>query len=125
MSTKKSVLIVEDEQSLRDALVDQFERKGYKVLQAKDGQEGLRQAFKNQPSIILLDIVLPKMDGITMLEQLRQNAWGKTAKIIILSNLSDWDNTKRAVDLNVRDYLVKSDWKIHDVIKKVKEKIGL
>lgn len=121
--TNKKILVIEDERPLLDALTAKLKQEGFEVIKASDGQEGLNQAIKNQPDLILLDIVLPKMDGITVLENLRKDSWGKTAKVIILSNLSDWNNTSKAVNLNVHDYLVKSDWKIKDVIKKVKNKI--
>lgn len=121
---KKTILIVEDEKSLREALLDKLEREGYKIIEAKDGESGLSLALKHQPDLILLDILLPKKDGLTLLEELRQNAWGKTAKVIMLTNLNDWPNTKKAVDYNVREYLVKSDWKISDVVKVIKKKLA-
>jgi DNA-binding response OmpR family regulator len=123
-SSKKTILIVEDEAPLREALVDKLEREGYKTLSAKDGVDGLTQALENKPDLILLDILLPKKDGLSLLKDLRQNAWGKTAKVIMLTNLSNWSNTKEAVDYNVRDYLVKSDWKISDVVKVVNKKLA-
>jgi two-component system response regulator VicR len=120
---KKKILVIEDEKPLLNALSTKLQNEGYEVIEAENGEIGLKLAIKQQPDLILLDIILPKMDGITVLENLRENAWGKTAKVIILSNLSDWDNTQRAVNLNVHDYLVKSDWNIKDVIKKVKNKL--
>ncbi|MFC1687404.1 two-component system response regulator [Patescibacteria group bacterium] len=122
---KKTVLVVEDETPLLEALVDKFEMSGFKVYQAKNGKDGLEQALSHRPDMILLDIVMPVMDGLTMLEELRKNAWGKTAKVIMLTNLNDWDDTKQAVDQNVYEYLVKADWKIEDVVKKVKNKLDI
>ena len=90
----KKILVVEDEISLRKALADKFRREGFAVLEAKDGEEGLAVALKEQPHIILLDIVLPKMDGMTMLKKLRQeNAWGKSVPVILLTNLSADDDS--------------------------------
>ncbi|MFA6392280.1 MAG: response regulator [Patescibacteria group bacterium] len=120
---KKTILVVEDERPLLNALSTKLQNEGFEVIEAEDGEIGLKLAIKHKPDMILLDIILPKMDGITVLENLRENAWGKTANVIILSNLSDWDNTQKAVNLNVHDYLVKSDWEIKDVIKKVKSKL--
>ncbi len=124
MTTKKTILIIEDESSLREALTDKFEREGFNIISANDGEKGLSMALKHLPDLILLDIILPKKDGLTLLEELRQNSWGKTAKVIILSNLSDWNNTKKAVEQDVHEYLVKSDWKIADVVKIVKKKLS-
>ena len=123
--TKKNqkILIVEDEEDVRQALVDRLTREGFKTSQAKDGQEGLNIARRERPDLILLDIVMPKMDGITMLRKLRQNKWGKKVSIILLTNLSATE--ERIIKGLVQDkpsyYLVKSDWKIEDVVKKVKE----
>ena len=120
---KKKILVIEDEKPLLNALSAKIQTEGFEVLEAENGEDGLKLALKKHPDLILLDIILPKMDGITVLENLRENAWGKTVQVIILSNLSDWNNTSAAVNLNVRDYLVKSDWQIKDVIKKVKSKL--
>lgn len=122
---KPSILIVDDERKLMEALVFKFEAEGFEVWSAYDGEEGLHDALKHQPDIILLDVVMPKMDGITMLEKLRENMWGKTAKVIILSNLSDWSDAQKAIEHHVHDVLIKSDWKIDDVVKKVKEKLAM
>ncbi|MBU2235487.1 response regulator, partial [Patescibacteria group bacterium] len=118
--SKKKILVIEDEKPLINALSAKLQNEGFQVVEANDGKTGLKAALKHKPDLILLDIILPKMDGIGVLENLRENAWGKSAKVIILTNLSDWDSTKKAVNLNVHDYLVKSDWNIKDVVKKVK-----
>ena len=121
----KKVLVVEDETPLRDALESKFELDGFSVTVAQDGEEGLKLALKNHPDMILLDIIMPKMDGLTMLKQLRENAWGKTVKVIIITNLASWDETHKAVNYNIHEYLVKSDWKIEDVVKMVKKKLDV
>lgn len=121
--SKKKILVIEDEKPLINALSAKLQNEGFQVVEANDGKTGLKAALKHKPDLILLDIILPKMDGIGILENLRENAWGKSAKVIILTNLSDWDSTKKAVNLNVHDYLVKSDWNIKDVVKKVKSKL--
>ncbi|MFA5051683.1 MAG: response regulator [Patescibacteria group bacterium] len=123
-TTKKKVLIIEDETPLLEALTDKIEQAGHTVLQAKNGEDGLDTALKHKPDLILLDILLPKKNGLEVLEELRQNAWGKTVKVIMLTNVDDWENTKKAVTYDVRDYLVKSDWKISDVIKIINKKLS-
>ncbi len=120
-----TVLIVEDEQDIRQTLVDRFIREGFKVFEAKDGVQGLRLALKERPDLILLDIVMPKMDGIAMTKKLRQHAWGKKAAVIMLTNLSDLKKVSEALESGGYDYLVKSDWKIEDVVKKVKQKLSI
>jgi DNA-binding response OmpR family regulator len=117
------VLIVEDEKALRTALTARFEREGFEVLEAPDGKEGLAIALREHPHMILLDIIMPVMDGLTMLDLLRENAWGRTAPVIALTNLSEWGDVNHAVDKNVHDYLVKSDWSLDDIVKKVRSKL--
>lgn len=117
------ILIIDDEPALLNALVDKFTRAGFKVLIAENGKEGLESAFKNQPDLILLDIIMPVMDGITMLYQLRKDKWGKNVKVILLTNLSDPGKISKPLTQKVNGYLVKSDWTLKDIIKQVTKKL--
>ena len=121
----KRVLIVEDEPPELRALVDKFSREGFEALEAKNGEEGLNLALETHPDLILLDIVMPKMDGLTMLKKLREDEWGRGVPVIVLTNLSDGDKARDAIYHGVYDYLVKADWKLEDVIKKVKEWLSM
>jgi two-component system alkaline phosphatase synthesis response regulator PhoP len=123
--TNKTVLIVEDEVVLLQALVDAFGAEGFTALGAANGEEGLAVAREKHPDIILLDIIMPKMDGMTMLKQLQGDAWGKQVPVIILTNLSDYRTVADALSKGVHDFLVKSDWEIEDVIKAVRQKLGI
>ena len=126
MAEKKySVLVVEDESAVSEALEDKFGREGFDVLVAKDGAIGLKVALKEAPDLILLDIIMPIMDGITMLEKLHKNKKGKKIPVIMLTNLSDSARVEEARKEGVNDYLIKSDWKLDDVVKKVKEKLSI
>jgi DNA-binding response OmpR family regulator len=122
--TKNKILIVDDEESLSEALRVKFELDGFEVFIAKDGEEGLDIAMNKKPDIILLDIIMPKMDGLTMLKYLRTSDSGKSIPVIVLSNLSDDEKIAEALATGSHDYLIKSDWKIEDVVKRVKEKLG-
>ena len=95
----------------------------FSTLEAKNGEEGLKVALREHPDLILLDIVMPKMDGMTMLRKLREDLWGKTAKVIILTNLSDNEKVAEALEQKSHEYLVKSDWRIEDVVAKVREQL--
>ncbi len=119
---KKKVLIVEDEVALLKALASGLGEKEFNVLTAKDGEEGLEVALKEKPDLILLDLLMPRMDGITMLKRLRDGdgEWGKKIKVIILTNLEDQDKLAAAVENRVYDYMIKSNWNIADVLKKVR-----
>lgn len=118
----KKILVVEDELAYLKLLHDQLTEKGYEVIMAKNGQEGLKMAKKELPDLILLDIRMPVMDGMTMLDLLRKEDAGKKIKIIILTNLEPDDKIIGDV---VKDqpsyYFVKSDIKFDDLLEKIKE----
>ncbi len=120
----KKILIVEDEAPLLHALVDKFTHEGFTVLEAKNGEEGLGLALKEHPDLILLDIIMPIMDGMTMFKRLQEDDRGKDIPVIMLSNLSDFDSIAEATQSGMlHSYLIKTHWKIEDVVKKVKEKL--
>ena len=126
MSTQnKKILIVEDEKPLREAIFDKFNREGFQTFQGKDGEEGLKIALKEHPDIILLDIIMPHVDGLSMLKTLRKDDWGKNAQVLLLTNLNDAEYVATAMESGVFDFLVKSDWKLDDLVIRVKEKLGI
>lgn len=122
-NSSHKILIVEDDITLLRLLAVKFDEKGFTVLEAKNGEEGLNLAIIEHPDIILLDIVMPVMDGMSMLTELRKDSWGKNADVIILSNLSDAGRVSEALKNQVYDFLVKTDWTLEDLVKKVKEKL--
>ncbi len=124
-SVSSKLLIVEDDQALSSLLADKFRADGFEVVLATDGQEGLKQAINWRPDVILLDIVMPKMDGMTMLHKLREHEDGKKAQVILLTNLSDTEKVYDAMSNGVFDYLVKSNWEIDDLVKEVRAKMSL
>lgn len=115
------ILVVEDEESLATALKEKVVKEGMEGEIAKNGKQGLELALRGHPDLILLDIIMPVMDGITMLKKLRGDEWGRTVPVIILTNLSDAEKVAETIDQNVSGYLVKADWKLEDVMKKIKE----
>ena len=101
-----------------------FRREGFSVIDAKDGEAGLKIALEREPSIILLDMVMPKLDGMAMLKKLRIiNDWSKNVPVILLTNLGADDEHRNKTILNDErmEYLVKSDWTITNLVVKVKE----
>ena len=120
---KKHILIVEDEISLSSALNDKLTNAGYEVALAKNGQEGLDEIKKHKPDLILLDVVMPVMDGMTMLRELRKDTESEAIPVIILSNLSDNEDVLHAMENNTYDYLIKSDISLEAVLEKVKNKL--
>lgn len=123
-NTTQTVLVVEDEQSIVKVLTDKLEEEGFSVLHAKNGEEGLNLATTKKPDIILLDIIMPKMDGISMLRALRETVEGKDIPVIILTNLSDGSPELDPDDPAIAEYLVKTDWSLDDVITKVRGRLG-
>jgi DNA-binding response OmpR family regulator len=122
----KKILIVEDEAPLRNAVSDILTFEGFTVFQAKNGQEGLDLALVEHPDLILLDLMMPVMDGLTMLEKLRHDQeYGKGASVILLTNINDPEKVAQATEAGSYDFLVKSDWNIEDVVKKIKTRVGL
>lgn len=99
----KKVLIADDDEALLSVLVDSFTLHGFNILKATNGQEALDIALREHPDIILLDILMPVMDGLGMLEKLRQDEWGKNADVILLTNLNDAERVAKAAQEGVFD----------------------
>lgn len=115
------VLIVEDEEFLVRALKDNLESEGHTVSVAMDGEAVFEQLKKKKPSLILLDLLLPKKNGFDVLSELKANPEWQLIPIIILSNLGEDSEIKRALDLGANDYFVKSQHPIQEVMEKVTE----
>jgi DNA-binding response OmpR family regulator len=115
----KKILIIEDEPSYVKLLESQLKHR-YEILEATDGKSGLALAKQEHPDLILLDIVLPLMDGMTVLSELRKDTYGKNTKVILLTNLEATDDIVYQVtdDLPVY-YFIKSDVKLADLFKKI------
>ncbi len=122
---KKTILIVEDEPAMRRALADKLEMEGFDYLEAKNGEEGLEMAIKHHPDLILLDLIMPKMDGVTMFNKLRDDEWGRNASIVILTNLDDENRIVEATNSDEHDYLIKSNWKMEELVQKLRLKLGM
>ncbi len=120
-SAPKKVLVVDDEKDLRDALHTMLEASGFVVFEAGDGEAGLTIAEAERPDIILLDIMMPIMDGHQVLNRLRQTPWGLRIPVLLLTNADDPHNIARGVELRSDDYLIKSQTSLATIIKKVKQ----
>lgn len=120
-STKQTILIVEDETILRTVVAKKLKKEGYTILEAENGEIGLYRAIEHHPDLILLDILMPVMDGVTMLKKLREDKWGKSAHVVFLTNLSDAEGMQDAKAYNVTDYLVKADWSLDNLAQQVEK----
>lgn len=125
----KTILVVEDEDALRRALFDKLTREGFDAVEAKNGEEGLQKTMKHEPELVLLDIVMPKMDGITMLTKLREREAAEKKErtpVIFLTNLNPDDGAVRVVTKEEPAYyLMKTDWTIDEVVEIVKARLGI
>lgn len=121
---QKKVLIVEDEVAILNGISDKFMHEGFLAIKAIDGQDGLDKALKEHPDFILVDNLMPNTDGFYFLENLRNDEWGKNAKVIMWSNSHDTSTINRAKKLGIFDFMIKSEWEYRDVVKKVKEALS-
>lgn len=122
-SKKRKVLVVEDEAPLRKIMVSKLKESGFEVLEASNGKQGLKKAKKEHPNLILLDIIMPEMDGLEMLRLLREDKWGKNAEVVILSVVNNPKEVQKAMEEKVFNFWVKSDWKLSEIIKEVKDRL--
>ena len=121
----KKILIVEDEKAESMALVARFKMEGFIVLEAFNGEEGLKIALEQQPDFILSDIKMPVMDGIQMITQIRQSGdWGKAVPILMLTGVVEVDSISKIVEQGVNDYIVKGAMNLDDVVAKVNDKLA-
>ena len=118
----KKILVIEDELAYLKLLNSQLTQKGYKVIEAINGKQGLERARSENPDLILLDIRMPVLDGMAMLDLLRKEETGKNAKVIMLTNLEPDDKIIEGVIVNHPSYyFVKSDIQFNDLLEKIKE----
>ena len=122
MSAK--VAIVEDDQAISQMYRIKFEAEGFEVETAENGKLGLELAEKMRPDIILLDLMMPEMTGEEMLKKLRETDWGKTTKVIILTNMGEQEAPATLKPLNVRRFIVKAEMTPRQVAEMVKTELA-
>ena len=119
------VLLVEDDTFLANIYKTKFEMEKFKVSVATDGEAGFEGAKKKKPDIILLDILLPKMDGFTVLENLKKDPEVKDIPVILLTNLGQKDDVEKGLEMGAVDYLIKAHFKPSETVDKVKKVLSL
>ena len=120
----KKILFIEDESALQKAVTQVLSEEGYQVLSALDGEIGLKLAQKELPNLVLLDLILPKKDGFEVLTELKQGQETKQIPIIILTNLEGGEDVERALSLGATTYLVKTNYRLEEVVEKIKQALG-
>ena len=120
----KKILFIEDESVLQKAVRDTLEQENYKVVSALDGEAGLRIANsvdeKNKPDLILLDLILPKINGFNVLKNLKENPLTRNIPVIVLTNLEDIENIEKIIEAGAAAYLVKANYTLKEVLEKIK-----
>jgi len=120
----KKVLVVEDEQLIADLLQKKLIKEGYYAFAAGDGEAALQQIREERPDIVLLDIVLPRMNGFEVLAELRKDEELRKIPVIIISNSGQQAEIEKAKEVGVRDWLVKTEFDPKEVLEKVQKQIG-
>jgi DNA-binding response OmpR family regulator len=120
---KTKVLIVEDDKFLAELISTKLDKEGYDIILATDGEQGLKKTLEEKPAIILLDIMLPGMDGFEVLENLKRNSDPavKATPVIILSNFGQEEKVERGLSLGAVDYLVKANFTTGEIVEKIKQ----
>lgn len=119
--TTHKVLIIEDDAFLHELCKKKFIKEGYQVISAFNGTDGLVKAPQEKPDIILLDLLLPEMDGLDLLKQLKEQTETKNIPVIITSNYSDRERVQKGLDLGAKDYIIKAHFTPDDIVKKADE----
>ena len=120
----KKILLIEDEKIMVNLLEKKLTKEGYDVSVAWDGKEGLKKARKESPNLILLDIIMPKMGGFEVMEEIAKDKELKKIPIIIVSNSGQPVELERAKELGVKDWLIKTEFDPQEVLDKVIKQIG-
>jgi len=127
MADKKDIhiLLVEDDTFLANIYKTKFEMEKFNISVAGDGEAGLEAVKKRKPDIVLLDILLPKMDGFAVLENLKKDETTKDIPVILLTNLGQKDDVEKGLEMGAVDYLIKAHFKPSETVEKVKKVLGL
>lgn len=119
--TMKTILFVEDESALQKTFSDVLKQEGFDIINATDGEAGLRLAKEKHPDLVLLDLILPKMNGFEVLKRLKEDEDTKAIPVIVLTNLEQMADIQQAIDLGATTYLVKSNYNLEEVIEIVRK----
>ena len=116
----KTILFIEDESALQKSFSDILTQEGYEIISALDGEIGLNLAKSKKPDLILLDLILPKMNGFDVLRKLKEDQITKNIPVIVLTNLEGVEDVDKAIQLGAKTYLVKAQYQLEDVLEKIK-----
>jgi len=121
IKSMKKILFVEDELALQKAFEEIIKEEGYEIISALDGEGGLKLAQSQKPDLILLDLILPKMEGIEVLKRLKENETTKNIPVIVLTHVEDLEKVEKAIELGAQAYLVKAEYSLEEIKNKIKK----
>jgi len=116
----KTILIVEDDKFLRELIAQKLVKEGYEISEAVDGEEGIKKIREEKPGLVLLDLILPGIDGFEVLSKMREEPGLAPIPVIILSNLGQKEDVERGLKLGAADYLIKAHFTPGEIIEKIK-----
>ena len=116
----KTILIIEDDKFLRELIVRKLKDEKYQIVEASDGEEGLEKVKKKLPDLVLLDLILPGIDGFEVLSKIKEEHALSSIPVIILSNLGQREEVERGLKLGAVDYLIKAHFTPREIIDKIK-----
>ncbi len=119
--TKFKIVIIEDDEILSKVITEELGDAGFEAIQAFDGQQGLESVKSKKPDLVLLDIMMPKMNGFEVLEEIESDSQIKDIPVIILTVLGSDDDIKKGLQLGAKDYIVKSQHAVAEIVEKVKQ----
>ena len=117
----KKILIVEDEKILAEMYRDKFTEAGFEVSVTFDAKEGLKLAKKEKPDLIILDILLPRENGVYFLTELKNDLEISSIPVVVFSNFDDPETKRTALRLGVKDYLIKTNYTPSEIVTKIKQ----
>jgi len=117
----KTILFIEDESALQKTVGEILKQEGYEIISALDGRVGLKLAQRKTPDLILLDLILPKLNGFEVLKKLKENSETKNIPVIVLTNLEGIEDIDKAIELGAQSYLVKAQYELKELVEKVKK----
>jgi len=115
----KKILIVEDDKFLRELIAQKLLKEGYDIAEAVDGEKGLTSIKEEKPDLILLDLILPGIDGFTILSKVKEDPMFSQIPVVVLSNLGQKDDIERALKMGAVDYLIKAHFTPGEIIEKI------
>lgn len=124
MADQAKILLIEDDNMLREMYSAKFGREGYQVHKSDNGSDGVKIAVEIRPDIILLDIIMPKMDGFAALKELRKKEETQSIPVILLTNLGQDKDIEKGKKLGADDYFIKANHTPAEIVEKVREMIG-